>query len=57
MKTLDVQVSDKSLNCIRCHEDGSLLGVGDNSGNTFIIRMNDWFVRPGKNDKALLAAV
>ncbi|XP_050528690.1 dynein intermediate chain 3, ciliary-like isoform X2 [Daktulosphaira vitifoliae] len=54
---ITIRVSDKSLNCVRCHENGSLLGVGDISGNTFIIQMNDWFVSPGKNDKALLTAM
>lgn len=52
-----IQVADKGLNCIRCHEGGSLLAVGDDCGKTYVIKMNDWFVTPGKNDKALLTAV
>lgn len=51
------KVSDKGLNCIRCHEAGALLAVGDDCGKTYVIQMNDWFVTPGKNDKALLTAV
>lgn len=50
-------MADKGLNCIRCHEGGTLLAVGDNSGKTYVIKMNDWFVTPGKNDKALLTTV
>jgi len=50
-------VADKGLNCIRCHEAGALLAVGDDSGKTYVIKMNNWFVTPGKNDKALLTAV
>lgn len=50
-------MADKGLNCIRCHEGGSLLAVGDDCGKTFVMKMNDWFVTPGKNDKALLTAV
>ncbi|XP_050528692.1 dynein intermediate chain 3, ciliary-like isoform X4 [Daktulosphaira vitifoliae] len=48
---------DSPIMWTKCHENGSLLGVGDISGNTFIIQMNDWFVSPGKNDKALLTAM
>jgi len=50
-------VADKGLNCIRCHEGGALLAVGDDCGKTYVIKMNDWFVTAGKNDKALLTAV
>jgi hypothetical protein len=53
----NVQVADKELNCLRCHEGGALLAVGDDCGKTYVIEMNDWFVTPGKNDKALLTAV
>ncbi|XP_050439992.1 dynein intermediate chain 3, ciliary-like [Adelges cooleyi] len=54
---LTIKVSDKSLNCIKCHENGALLAVGDDCGKTYVIEMNDWFVTPGKNDKALMAAM
>lgn len=50
-------MADKGLNCIRCHEGGALLAVGDDCGKTYVIKMNDWFVTAGKNDKALLTAV
>lgn len=51
------QTSNIGLNCIRCHEGGELLAVGDEVGKTYVIKMNDWFVTPEKNDKALLTAV
>ncbi|VVC24178.1 Hypothetical protein CINCED_3A004033 [Cinara cedri] len=54
---LTIKVADKGLNCIRCHEGGALLAVGDDCGKTYVIKMNDWFVTPGKNDKALLTAM
>lgn len=50
-------MADKELNCIKCLEGGALLAVGDDCGKTYVIKMNDWFVTPGKNDKALLTAV
>lgn len=52
-----VQIADKELKCIKCHEDGALLAVGDECGKTYVVEMNDWFVVPGKTDKALLMAV
>ncbi|XP_050529804.1 dynein intermediate chain 3, ciliary-like [Daktulosphaira vitifoliae] len=54
---LTIKVADKGLNCIRCQEGGSLLAVGDNFGKSYVIKMSDWFVTPGKNDKALLTSM
>ncbi|CAH1736392.1 unnamed protein product [Aphis gossypii] len=54
---LTVKVADEGLNCIRCHEGGAMLAVGDDCGKTYVIKMNDWFVTAGKNDKALLTAM
>ncbi|XP_025198172.1 dynein intermediate chain 3, ciliary-like [Melanaphis sacchari] len=54
---LSIKLADKRLNCISCHEDGALLAVGDDCGNTRVIEMNDWFVSPGPYDKVRLTAM
>lgn len=51
------QVADDELNCLRCHEEGALVAVGDECGKTYVIEMDDWFATPKKNDKALLSVV
>ncbi|KAF0770257.1 dynein intermediate chain 3, ciliary-like isoform X1 [Aphis craccivora] len=54
---LSIKLSDRRLNCITCHEEGSLLAVGDDLGKTHVIEMNDWFMTPGPYDKARLTAM
>ncbi|XP_015377850.1 PREDICTED: dynein intermediate chain 2, axonemal-like, partial [Diuraphis noxia] len=53
---LSIKVSDNRLNCIKCHEDGALIAVGDECGKARVIEMNDWFVTPGPYDRARLTA-
>ena len=38
---LSTKVSDEALNCIKVHEQGCLVAVGCNNGNTSLLELSD----------------
>ena len=36
-----VKVSDEALNCTKIHEQGCLMAVGCNNGNTSLLELSD----------------
>lgn len=52
-----VKVCDEPLRCLRCHEYGELVAVGNDRGTAFLVEFSENLAIPSKNDKALLTAV
>ena len=54
---LTVKVCDEPLRCIRTHENGKFVSVGNMKGAIFLIEVSDDMSRSAKNDKPFLTAV
>lgn len=54
---LSVKVCDEKLRCIRTHDNGKLVAVGNQKGTTYLVEFSDNLSVSNKNDKLLLTAV
>lgn len=52
-----LQVCDDPLRCLRVHEGGQLVAVGNDKGNVYLVEFSENLASNHKNDKALLTAV
>ncbi|XP_064216038.1 dynein intermediate chain 3, ciliary isoform X2 [Tribolium castaneum] len=54
---LGVKVCDESLKCLRTHEMGRLVAVGNQKGTTYLVEFSENLAMSNKNDKMLLTAM
>uniref|UniRef100_A0A1B6H019 Dynein intermediate chain 3, ciliary n=1 Tax=Cuerna arida TaxID=1464854 RepID=A0A1B6H019_9HEMI len=54
---LSVKVCDEPLRCLRCHEYGELVAVGNDRGTAYLVEFSENLAVSAKNDKALLTAM
>lgn len=54
---LGVKVCDEPLRCLRTHEMGRLVAVGNQKGTTYIVEFSENLSMSNKNDKMLLTAM
>lgn len=54
---LGVKVCDEPLRCLRAHDGGQLVAVGNQKGNVYLVQFNESLATNNKNDKMLLTAV
>ncbi|XP_039285506.1 dynein intermediate chain 3, ciliary [Nilaparvata lugens] len=54
---LSVKVCDEPLRCLRCHESGQLVAVGNDKGTSFLVEFSENFITTAKNDKPMLTAM
>ncbi|XP_076264362.1 dynein, axonemal, intermediate chain 2 [Rhynchophorus ferrugineus] len=54
---LSVKVCDEKLKCIRTHDNGKLVAVGNQKGTTYLVEFSDNLSVSNKNDKLLLTAM
>lgn len=55
--SLGVKVCDEPLRCIRTHEMGRLVAVGNQKGTSYLVEFSENLSSSNKNDKMLLTAV
>ncbi|XP_066990947.2 dynein intermediate chain 3, ciliary-like [Anabrus simplex] len=51
---LSIKVCDYQLRCIRVHEQGQLVAVGNNLGTSYLVEVSEGLTINQRNDKALL---
>lgn len=54
---LGVKVCDEPLMCLRTHDLGRLVAVGNKKGTTYLVEFSENLSVSNKNDKMLLTAV
>lgn len=54
---LSVKVCDEALTCLRTHEMGRLIAVGNRKGTTYLVEFSENLSVSNKNDKMLLTAM
>jgi dynein intermediate chain 2 len=54
---LGVKVCDDALRCLRTHDMGRLVAVGNQKGTTYLVEFSENLSMSNKNDKMLLTAV
>lgn len=54
---LGVKVCDEPLRCLRTHDMGRLVAVGNQKGTTYLVEFSENLAMSNKNDKAVLTAV
>ncbi|XP_060520250.1 dynein axonemal intermediate chain 2 isoform X2 [Cylas formicarius] len=54
---LGVKVCDEPLKCLRAHEMGRLVAVGNQRGTTYLVEFSENLAVSNKNDKLLLTAM
>jgi len=54
---LSTKVADDALNCIKLHEQGCLVAVGCNNGNTSLLELSDSLSISHKNEKSSVTAM
>ncbi|XP_044269333.1 dynein intermediate chain 3, ciliary [Tribolium madens] len=54
---LGVKVCDEALKCLRTHEMGRLVAVGNQKGTTYLVEFSENLAMSNKNDKMLLTAM
>ncbi|XP_050305470.1 dynein intermediate chain 3, ciliary [Anthonomus grandis grandis] len=55
--SLSVKVCDEKLRCIRTHDMGRLVAVGNQKGTTYLVEFSENLSVSNKNDKMLLTAM
>lgn len=55
--SLSVKVSDEPLKCLRTHDLGRLVAVGNQKGSIYLVEFSENLSVCNKNDKMLLTAV
>lgn len=55
--SLSVKVCDEPLKCIRTHEMGRLVAVGNQRGTTYLVEFSENLSIAQKNDKAFMTQV
>lgn len=55
--SLSVKVCDEPLTCIRTHEGGRLVAVGNKRGTTYLVEFSENLSVTHKNDKAFMTQV
>nr|CAD7453369.1 unnamed protein product [Timema tahoe] len=50
-------VCDDPLQCLRVHDEGQLVAVGNSNGTTYLVEFSESLVSSNRNDRPLLTAV
>lgn len=54
---LSIKVCDDAVNCIKVHDQGCLMAVGCNNGNTSLLELSDSLSVSNKNEKSAVTAM
>ncbi|PSN32085.1 Dynein intermediate chain 3 [Blattella germanica] len=54
---IHVKVCDYQLRCLRVHDQGQLVAVGNNLGTSYLVEFSENLATTGRNDKMLLTAM
>uniref|UniRef100_A0A7R9GTU4 Dynein intermediate chain 3, ciliary n=3 Tax=Timema TaxID=61471 RepID=A0A7R9GTU4_TIMPO len=54
---LSVKVCDDPLQCLRVHDEGQLVAVGNSNGTTYLVEFSESLVSSNRNDRPLLTAM
>lgn len=54
---LSIKVCDEPIRCIRSHESGNLVAVGNQKGAMYLLEVSDNMTYSSKNDKPLFTAM